>query len=82
MASGEARVDVTDGRINVAVGGSVAVGVRVGGGGEELGSVGAAVGAGVGAAQLPDPLDRLADMLEEHLDLAAVARIAGLVEAS
>ncbi len=37
---------------------------------------------GVGAAQLPDPLDRLADMLEEHLDLAAVARIAGLAEAS
>ena len=28
----------------------------------------------------PDPLDRLADMLEEHLDLAYIAGMAGLEE--
>jgi adenosylcobyric acid synthase len=32
----------------------------------------------VDALQLIDPLDRLADMLEEHLDLVAVARMVGL----
>lgn len=33
------------------------------------------------AARLADPLDRLADMLEEHLDLEAVARMVGIEEA-
>ncbi len=36
---------------------------------------------GLRAQQFADPIDRLADMLEEHLDLAAVARMVGMEEA-